>query len=769
MSSPRVSVIVLALVSGCAAGRRGGSTDSRATGSGAFTALLLNGGGWVQTNYHSHARHLVEMRETLLAGGVDDDSISVLSSDGDNPGADLSVRHMSRSDGSRLLEGTVLDGPLRAPTRFHNTHLEASFLDAATKRALASRLETIAEDLRAGDTFLLFVTDHGERGSRAKHRDGAITMWGRESLTVSELARLLDPIDPGVRTVMVMSQCYSGAFADVALDAVSGRRSAGSTCGFFSTTEARQAYGCYPESRTATEDDGHAFRFIRALRHTGSFSAAHARTLIDDTTPDVPLRTSDVFLARAVERRAGQRGVDRDALVAAMLQEGLNAFPADASRVAETARAFGLAVPANGADLTAQESRLEATGKRFDGFARIWEEALGDLAQANLDEFFESKPAWKERLAPTTLARIGVVDLFEMENQLSDELTSFTAAHPERTDSLRVARGRLAVSRAVSNRSDVRRAALLRLKVLTTSIVGRLLLAREGSPEEQQTLQRLFACEDSKLPATPAPPAAAGARAIFPTVEHDEGLARTFAPSVLGVVTDEVPVAETRAHGWPRGAARVLDVASGSVAAAPDVRPGDVILGAPEQPLRDGGGLKLFVASAPRGQPLRLMVDRAGKSLTVEARPAPPPDSPGHPELPAAVRAGLRSLATHRGDVSGVLKDRRPYLLFFWATWCKFCKEAVPELLSLERALNLPVVAITDEPRETVQQFLATRSEPFPQVIALDTERRLNEVLDVNSYPTFLHVDAGRRLRSRSTGYNAARGLEIEGWRPDRR
>jgi len=71
---------------------------------------------------------------------------------------------------------------------------------------------------------------------------------------------MLGGLDDGVQTVMVMSQCYSGAFAAVAW---ADGAPTGDVCGFFSTNALRPAYGCYPEGRSKSL--GHGFRFIDAL------------------------------------------------------------------------------------------------------------------------------------------------------------------------------------------------------------------------------------------------------------------------------------------------------------------------------------------------------------------------------------------------------------------------------------------------------------------------------------------------------------------------
>jgi hypothetical protein len=116
-----------------------------------------------------------------------------------------------------------------------------------------------------------------------------------------------------------MSQCFSGGFANLARARTTGDLPDGSTCGYFSTTATRPAYGCYPENR-GRDNVGHSFHFIEALAETGDFARAHQEVLVTDASPDVPLRTSDVFLADLLQRAAAAQGKDSNAFVDGLLR-----------------------------------------------------------------------------------------------------------------------------------------------------------------------------------------------------------------------------------------------------------------------------------------------------------------------------------------------------------------------------------------------------------------------------------------------------------------
>jgi hypothetical protein len=116
-------------------------------------------------------------------------------------------------------------------------------------------------------------------------------------LSVTELRAMVATLDPGVRVVMLMSQCFSGSFAHV-IDPAADANPVGNVCGYFSTTADRRAYGCYPENR-GKDGIGHSHHFLEAVAGLDRFGAAEESVLVTDRTPDIPNSSLDVYLEPA--------------------------------------------------------------------------------------------------------------------------------------------------------------------------------------------------------------------------------------------------------------------------------------------------------------------------------------------------------------------------------------------------------------------------------------------------------------------------------------
>jgi hypothetical protein len=207
-------------------------------------ALLINGGGSPRTNYLSHLHHLQDMVTELTSRGIPAERIDVFSADGEDEKADLAAREPEAKE-QWLIEGTAAGSMLTQPD-LTNTQWEGVKLRPARLRELRKYFARMSDKLRVGDTLFVFVTDHGKKDDDDPD-NGFISLWN-ESLSVLEFRALLAQLQPGVRVVSVMSQCYSGAFAD-AMTPLNSQVPTGDVCGFYSTLRDRPAYGCYPEGR----------------------------------------------------------------------------------------------------------------------------------------------------------------------------------------------------------------------------------------------------------------------------------------------------------------------------------------------------------------------------------------------------------------------------------------------------------------------------------------------------------------------------------------
>ena len=90
-------------------------------------------------------------------------------------------------------------------------------------------------------------------------------------------------------------------------------------------------------------------------------------------------------------------------------------------------------------------------------------------------------------------------------------------------------------------------------------------------------------------------------------------------------------------------------------------------------------------------------------------------------------------------------------LLNFWATWCPPCRREMPDMEMLYKRFaskGLVVLAVSDENRETVEEFLQKEHYTFP--VLLDTGRKVNTAFGIEGIPISFVFDRQGKMVAQS-------------------
>jgi thiol-disulfide isomerase/thioredoxin len=770
----RVAAVMLLALAACACrSTRPASSARRPADARADVAhlhvLMVNGGGSREQNYQSHLLHLRALYALLQRAGVPSQRMALYVSDGADPAPDVALREAQPEADFWLLEGSPLAARLRTPVTFESSVVPGTVLAPATRADITRWFDTAGRKLRRGDTLLVYVTDHGSRNADDP-TNNAITLWGSgERLPVRDLAAMLHMLDPGVRVVVLMSQCYSGGFAELPSARSSGALPDGSTCGYFSSTPDRPAYGCYAENR-GRDNVGHSFHFIEALAESGQFAAAHTDVLVDDDTPDVPLRTSDVFLDDLLLRAAQKEGVEPAAFIDPLLRQAWShpeSWEPELRLLDRIGHAYGFASPRSMQELQEQLARIPDLAAQMRTQHTAWEGALESATGANVDRFLAGHPAWQARLEATAATDAQLEDPRALTNALLHDLAPATRASPETHRRLGVLHQRAEDSASIAYRMDVRSGVLLRMRAILVTVAGRTYLETRGSAEERQAYDALRRCEELAIPPAPMPAEARLAQPEpFPPLEDDLRIGARVTPAWMGIQFRQASQATRASSKLAPGASAVLAVYDGSPARQAGLQPGDIVLGPRGKPFQERDQIREWTMLSHVDEPVPLEVRRGDQQLTLTLVPKPFPQK--WPTLPGPPKVGSPAPPLHLGAYRGTppmsLAKGTPHLLFFWATWCTICKSALPEIAAFERERGVQVIAISDEDRSRLDPFFVGHTGPFPATVAIDENRQAFLAYAVSGMPTFVLVDGTGTVRSYATGYSPAKGLALEGW-----
>ena len=745
------------------------AAEDKADSGKATHAILLNGGHNPSSNYLSHLNHIEELTRHLQSLGLPDSSLHVLSADGSDPGKDL-ARRDPKPERYRLIEGTRLGRRLRPQTELIDTPWSGPKLEAATNASLERTLHEIAQAPAPPERVLLFVTDHGTL-NQDDPANNNISMW-HEDLSVRQLGGMLASLPDATSTTMVMSQCYSGSFAELIFDRESAEPS-GKVCGFFSTTRDRRAYGCYPEGRDR-DRIGHAFRFIEALGDVATTSQAHRRVLESDATPDVPLRSSDLYLHRVLEAEADHQGAEFDSLVDSLLAlawQNPAEWEPEIRLLDRLGDRFGTFSPRSLAEMKGYSSDLEALLEETATYARRWNETLVDLKESVLRSALQADDGLRQQLSSNRAKDLSAAERAGGLERVLDRAQHYLYQNPELEQRLKRLEDKALAGDRAKYRLEVRTAVVKRLRNVLISVAGDQLLSdRPDLVAKRHALDRLEQCENLEIGHGQSfvPPLVTDA---FPRLEDDVALTKDLQPSWLGVRFRPLAADVRTDRGLPEGATLLDVVFPDSPAARAGLEPGDVMLGPPGDLFATQRQLKEWTMVSPQGRDLEIEVLRlAGNpdrdqrfvtDLRLEPYPRVWPELAGPPTVGEQAPELPKTLELVRGRE---LNPGEPAVIFFWATWCGPCKAAVPELVSFARGRDLPVLAISDEDPATVEDFLGGYGSPFFSNVAVDPLRRSFVSYQVSGTPTILVRNGAGQITLRQVGYNKKTGLLVDGW-----
>lgn len=173
---------------------------------------------------------------------------------------------------------------------------------------------------RPGDPLLLYFAGHG-RPQRGDLSNNHYELWNDVPLDVRTLAGMLADLPTSTPVVLVMTQCFSGSFANLLFeggrpDAYLGARD---FVGFFAATDDRPASGCTPSLDEASYDDftTHFFAALAGRDRRGrpvagadfdgsghvGMREAYGWALMHLDGPDVPTSASELLVRHLVDKR----------------------------------------------------------------------------------------------------------------------------------------------------------------------------------------------------------------------------------------------------------------------------------------------------------------------------------------------------------------------------------------------------------------------------------------------------------------------------------
>ena len=274
--------------------------------------LTIGGGSSPSNNQVSLEKNVLYFQRFLADRGMGDLPHEILFSDGNGGARDLQyVDPNARAPRANHLLAQIFHRELDLDTQYR-PHSIPHLWGPSGREGINHWFDAIGTKLLAGDRLFIYFTGHGGHG-RFGHNT-TLAMWNEPDMPVNEFVKLLDRLPPRVSVVLVMVQCYGGAFADVIFNNADASKglTARNRCGFFATSADRVAAGCTQDvnEENYREYSTYFWAALYGRTRTGEaveppdfdhdgrvcLAEAHAYALIHSDTVDLSMKTSDAFL-----------------------------------------------------------------------------------------------------------------------------------------------------------------------------------------------------------------------------------------------------------------------------------------------------------------------------------------------------------------------------------------------------------------------------------------------------------------------------------------
>ena len=290
----------------------------------------------------------------------------------------------------------------------------------ATADALLAALERALGE-PGGAPLTLYLAGHG--APAATPADVQLALWAGQGLRPADLAAALDRAARPRPTRLIVTSCFSGAFADVLFAAADPEGSAASPirCGLFAAPWDRPSSGCDPNPDRRARD-GYAAHFLAALAgedpagHPLPLAAldldadgrvspleAHTQARIASGGFDVPTTTSERWLRHAQPSRRAPRSA---ATPAAELPEEAAVVAALGARLAAPEEVHAVR------GLSALVARLPALDAALAAAADAEAVAANTAAAAVLARWPVLDDPWHPDFVPTLATARGALERF---------------------------------------------------------------------------------------------------------------------------------------------------------------------------------------------------------------------------------------------------------------------------------------------------------------------------------------------------------------------
>ena len=108
------------------------------------------------------------------------------------------------------------------------------------------------------------------------------------------------------------------------------------------------------------------------------------------------------------------------------------------------------------------------------------------------------------------------------------------------------------------------------------------------------------------------------------------------------------------------------------------------------------------------------------------------------------------------------IKNDKPLLVNFWATWCPICALEEQNIENLSKDFEVITIATQSGSNEEIEKYLKDKNLSFK--VVNDEYGLLSTEFNVKAFPTTFIYDKNKNLKFTEVGYTSTFGLKLRLW-----
>ncbi|WP_419677530.1 redoxin domain-containing protein [Aliarcobacter lanthieri] len=109
-----------------------------------------------------------------------------------------------------------------------------------------------------------------------------------------------------------------------------------------------------------------------------------------------------------------------------------------------------------------------------------------------------------------------------------------------------------------------------------------------------------------------------------------------------------------------------------------------------------------------------------------------------------------------------VVKNDKPLLIHFWATWCPICSLEEQNIEKISKDYEVITIATQSGSSEEIKEYLEKNSLNFK--VVNDEEGILSKKFNIKAFPTTFIYDENQNQKFSEVGYTSTLGLYLRMW-----